>query len=159
MSVIWVDDDGNDVEEVMGAVADALQRWEAESVTPSYLPQMPGQSDELVRQARQLMLQSKIDGNAVIHSTRPGLGPWLIRFQFIMRRLTWWFLEPILQQIRLFQMNAARVLEGLARERRACALHIDAIGELTQRVERLERELAELKRIAGEAEGEEEDRA
>jgi hypothetical protein len=136
MSVLSVVSDANDVEATMAAVADALRRWEGGAARPLDLATAPGQEEELAIQASRLRLQWNVDGGAIIHSTRPRLGPWIIRFQTAVRRATWWFLEPVLQQIRSFQMSAARVAERTARDQ----------AVLRARLEGLEDELAELKR-------------
>jgi hypothetical protein len=95
-----------------------------------------------------LAFQWNVDGGAIIHSTRRGYGPWLIRFQTVVRRLTWWFLEPILQQIRLFQMNAAHVLDGVVQGQEVLMAHLaeSPQEEATRRLEALEAQVAELQR-------------
>jgi SAM-dependent methyltransferase len=92
-----------------------MRQWEANSDPVSPGPPLPERSAELRQRAYELTLQWNIDGDAIIHSTRPGVGPWVIRFQTLVRELTWWFLEPILQQIRLFQKNAAAILDRVVR--------------------------------------------
>ncbi|MBN1953854.1 MAG: hypothetical protein JW900_02280 [Anaerolineae bacterium] len=141
MSWFIVETAADDVEEVMAATADALRRWEAGEdgrVNPGNLPL----ADERWRQqAQQLRFQWRIDSQAVIHSTRPHLGPWIVRFQHLVRRLTWWFLEPILLQVRLFQQNTAAVIEGLAREQ----------ALLAAQIARLEAEVTDLRGRLGES--------
>lgn len=148
MSVFSVYGATDDVEVVMGAVADAVRRWEGGETRPLDLGLLRGQTDRLSEQSRQLTLQWNVDGSAIIHSTRRGYGPFLIRFQTVVRRLTWWFLEPILQQIRLFQMNTARVLDGLVRSQETLTSHLgDLPGtEWKSRLEALETSVAELQR-------------
>ena len=147
MSVFSVHSGSADVEAVMGALGDAVRRWEGGEARPLDLGLLRGQTDRLTEGARQLTLQWNIDGNAIIHSTRRR-GAWLIRFQIVVRRLTWWFLEPILQQIRLFQMNTAHVLDGLLRSQEALTSHLgDLPGvEWKSRLEALETSVAELQR-------------
>jgi len=99
------------------------------------LSQIQGQSQYLAQQARQLRLQWNIDSGAIIHSTKPRWGPFIIRFQSLVRRATWWFLEPILQQIRSFQMNAAHVLDGLAQQQEALATLLTATALADDRAE------------------------
>lgn len=148
MTVFSVYSATDDVEAVMGAVADAVRRWEGGEAWPLDLGLLREQTDRLSEQARQLTLQWNVDGRAVIHSTRPGYGPFLIRFQTVVRRLTWWFLEPILQQIRLFQMNTAHVLDGLVRSQEALMAHLGDLPEeeWKSRLEALETSVAELRR-------------
>lgn len=138
MSVFTVDTDTNDVEEALCGVADGLRRWEGGEAPRLEVPVPLGTGGALAQQARQLRFQSNIDRDAIIHSTRPRLGPLLIRFQTVVRRLTWWFLEPVVQQVRLFQANAARVADGLAQGQESLSAQVD---HLTRRVEALEREL------------------
>jgi hypothetical protein len=152
MTVFSVYSATDDVEAVMGAVADAVLRWEGGEARPLDLGLLRGQTERLSEQARQLTLQWNVDGGAIIHSTRPGYGPFLIRFQTVVRRLTWWFLEPILQQIRLFQMNTAHVLDGVVRSQEALMAHLGDLSEeeWKSRLEVLEAQVAELRRRIGE---------
>jgi len=148
MTVFSVHSGTDDVEAVMGTVADALRRWEGGEARSLDLLLIQGQTDRLAEQARQLTFQWNVDGSSIIHSTRRGYGPWLIRFQIVVRRLTWWFLEPILQQIRLFQMNTAHVLDGVVRSQEAL---MAGLGDLPEeewknRLEALESQVAELQR-------------
>ncbi len=138
MSVFSVHATSNDVEAAMAAVADALHQWEGGDTPPLDLSLLQSQGERLSQQAHQLRFQWNVDGNAIIHSTRPGVGPWIIRFQVVVRRLTWWFLEPILHQIRLFQRNTAHVVHGLTQNQEQLAAHIAA---LEAQVEALQRRL------------------
>jgi hypothetical protein len=146
MNLFPVNSSANDVEELMAAVGDELRQWEGGADAP--LDSSPA-DEALLSQARLLRLQWNIDGSAIIHSTRPRLGPWLVRFQLLVRRLTWWFLEPILQQVRLFQMNAARVGEGLARRQERLGQQVEA---LAAQVEALQRRVEELEASRGDDE-------
>ena len=148
MSLFTVEGEAGDVEEVMREVSAGLRRWESgTSPMPDIL--LPGGIAPLTPQARMLRLHWNIDGNAIIHSTRPLVGVWLIRFQLLVRRLSWWFLEPILQQIRRFQANTARVADGLAQGQES----------LAGRMAELEAELAQLRARVGELEERERDEA
>ncbi len=149
MSIFSVSSNAGDVETLMGAVADALQRWEGGEARSLDLVMVQDQGERLAEQARRLALQWNIDGNAVIHSTRPGLGPWVIRFQMTVRRLTWWFLEPILQQIRLFQMNSARTVDGLAQNQEVLAARYAELQDLAHRVQVLEEQVKGLQSLPG----------
>jgi hypothetical protein len=135
MSVFTVDTDATDIENLMDAVSNHLRQWEGGENPPLDISPGFGKGNRLSVQTRQLKLQWNIDSNAIIHSTRPRLGPWIIHFQTIVRRLTWWFLEPIVQQIRSFQMNNARVTDELARSQELLASRTE---ELARRVEALE---------------------
>jgi hypothetical protein len=148
MTVFGVYTARDDVEAVMGAVADALRRWEGGESRPLELSLIQGQSERLTQLARQLTLQWNIDGNAIIHSRRRFRGAWLIRFQILTRRLTWWFLEPILQQIRLFQLNTSHAVDGLAQNQEALMAHVTAMPqkEWESRLEALEAEVVALQR-------------
>ena len=137
MSVFTVSTGEEDVELAMQAVADALRNWEGGGA-PSPEPLRAPEWGRLRSQARQLTLQSNIDSNAIIHSTRPGVGPWIIRFQIGVRRLTWWFVEPIVQQARRFQANVAQVLDGLAGDQERLRNQVAEMADLNQRVEALE---------------------
>jgi hypothetical protein len=119
MSVFSIQTDVNDVEVMMRAVGEAVRRWEGGDAMSLDLAWVQRREEHLLQQARQLRFQATVDGNAIIHSTRPHLGPWIIRFQQFVRRMTWWFLEPVLQQIRVFELNTAQVVETLAENQEA----------------------------------------
>jgi len=142
MSVFTVYTTANDVEDLLEAVADGLRRWEGGEVQRLDVPFPSAVRAPLIEQARQLRFQAHVDRDAIIHSTRPRLGPLLIRFQILVRRLTWWFLEPILQPIRLFQANVARVAAGLAQDQASLAAQV---ADLARRVEELEQRLGTAK--------------
>jgi len=160
MSVFSVHTDAGDVEAMMNSVAEALREWERGKSLPLDLSMTYDRSHRLAEDAHHLWHQWNLDGNAIVHSMRPRLGPWIIRFQLLVRRLTWWFLEPILQQIRQFQMNAARVIIELARNQRLLAARFDpapsdAVSkeDWTKRIEALETQVEELQRQVAEREG------
>ena len=111
MNVFSVQADSGDVEVIMHEVGKAVQRWEGGDALPLDLAWVQRREDRLLQDARQLRFLATLDGNAIVHSTRPRFGPWIIRFQQFVRRVTWWFLEPILQQIRAFQLHTAQVVE------------------------------------------------
>lgn len=139
-----------DVEVLMHAVAVALQRWEAGDALMLGLDTVSAIPGEGVSQSAllRLPLESQIDSDAIIHSTRATLGPWIIRFQRLVRRLTWWFTEPILQQIRGFQRHAAQAIVSLARDQEALRSRLDEL-QADDRLAALEKELADLRaRIA-----------
>jgi len=103
----------------MRSVTVSLDRW-ANGEEDALSSDISSSRNCLGQDAYSRSLEWRINRDAIIHSTRPCLGPWIIRFQALMRRLTWWFLEPILQQIETFQMNVALLLEkGLHSERAA----------------------------------------
>jgi hypothetical protein len=155
MSVFNVRANASDVEAMMDSVAEALLEWETGKSLPLDLSTIHDSSDRLAEDAHNLWCQWNLDNNAIVHSTRPGLGPWIIRFQLLVRRLTWWFLEPILQQIRLFQMNAARLIIELARNQRLLATRFDSVSreDWMERIEMLEAQIEELQRQVAEREG------
>jgi hypothetical protein len=160
MSVFSIHSGTGDVEAVMGSVAEALLEWETGKSLPLDLSTIHDSSDRLAEDAHNLWCQWNLDNNAIVHSTRPGLGPWIIRFQLLVRRLTRWFLEPILQQIRVFQMNATRLIMELARNQRRLAARFDAASadaaskeDWMRRIEVLEAQVKELQRQVTEREG------
>lgn len=113
MNIFSVSADEQDVEVLLGNVSKALQEWESGKTLPLDLSLLLHETGKVKQQAAQLRHQWQIDGQAVILSNRPGVGPWIIRFQQLVRRLTWWFMEPILQQIRAFQRNSAVAITDL----------------------------------------------
>ena len=104
VNIFSVSSEKQDVQMLLGNVAEAIRRWE-EGAPPSLdLSIMLGETSKVGQRARQLKGQWNVNGSAIIQSTRPGLGPWIIRFQNLVRKLTWWYLEPIIQQIQVFSM-------------------------------------------------------
>lgn len=144
MTVFNVHRTADDVEALMGAVAGALRQWEGGESPTMDLSMIQGQAERLTERARQLTAQWNVDGNAIIHSQKRIRGPWLIRFQLLVRRLTWWFLWPILQQIRLFQMNTAHVVDGMAQNQAVLIAHVTKMSELERRLGTLEAQVVEL---------------
>lgn len=114
MNIFSVSSDTQDIEILLGNVSDVLRQWEGGEAPPLDLSIMLGDAGKLNQQAARLKGQWNINSWEIIQSTRPGLGPWVIRFQHLMRKLTWWYLEPIIQQIRGFQRNTALTVDGLA---------------------------------------------
>ncbi len=127
MSVFSVQADDGDVEVIMREVGEAVRRWEGGDAMPLDLSWVQHREERLLQQARQLRFQAILDGNAIIHSTRPRFGPWIIRFQQFIRRATWWFVDPILQQIRTFQVNTAQVIEALAENQETMLLELQRL--------------------------------
>lgn len=124
MNVFSVQADSDDVEVIMREVGAAVRRWEGGDALPLDLAWVQRREDQLLQQARQLRFQATLDSNAIVHSTRPRIGPLIIRFQHFVRRVTWWFMEPILQQIRTFQLHSAQVAETLAENQEAILLEL-----------------------------------
>ena len=131
VNIFSVSSEKQDVQVLLGNVAEAIRRWE-EGASPSLdLSIMLGETSKIGQRARQLKGQWNVNGSAIIQSTRPGLGPWIIRFQNLVRKLTWWYLEPIIQQIRVFQMNTALTADGLVQnQEKQLARYEDLVAEL-----------------------------
>jgi hypothetical protein len=134
-----------DVELLMRRVQQKLRRWEKgqERLEPLCLTSLPFGGDDADEEKRFQLLgrQWGIDGKAIVHSTRPILARPIIAFQRIIRRLTWWYLEPILQQIRNFHLSTARSVTGLFYRQRA---HTDDLVELSRQVRQLEKIISDL---------------
>ena len=147
MNVFSVNSDVPDVEMLLASVAQTLREWEGGRTPPLDLSYVLGQTTTISQQVAQLRSQANLDSQAIIHSTRPRVGPWIIRFQHLVRRFTWWFTEPIVQQIRLFQIQSTMTLGKLAQNEESLAKHVDTLnGEveaLRQRLHALETQLAE----------------
>ncbi len=137
-----VHSDTEDVEVLLAAVAEAVRRWEGGQGGGLNLDLVQATHHDVRSAAQRLPLQSHIDSNAIIHSTRPRYGPWIIRFQQLVRRLTWWFQEPIIQQIRSYQSNSARVVAGLADNQEA---QVADTAHLQERLLALEEEVEALR--------------
>ena len=153
MSVIEIDTPNDDIEDVMNAVGDAVESWERAFASPGDRVRTMGAGDDLRQRASLLRHQWRVDGNAIIHSSRPRLGPWLVRFQRFVRRLTWWFVDPVIHQIGMFQRNSARVIDGLAQEHAQLANRVGDLGELCDQLQALEARLAQLEQRIEAAEG------
>ena len=139
LNIFSVSSDKQDVKVLLGNVTEAIHRWEGGEAPSLDLSMMLGETGKISQQARHLGGQWNINSAAVIQSTRPGLGPWIIRFQNLVRKLTWWSLEPIIQQIRVFQMNTALTADGLAQnQEQQLARHEDLVAELAALRERVE---------------------
>lgn len=124
-----------DVELLLDRVSVAVRKWEKGESPSLDLSMMLGQAARTDERVAQLKRQWNVDLSVIVHSTRPVLGPWIIRFQRLVRKATWWYLEPIFQQVRAFQRNAAHAIGRLARDQK----------ELLSQDEMLERELAALR--------------
>jgi len=129
MAVFSVEVDQDDVELLMSAVSTALRQWESGTEVGFSTTQMKRGQEEALPRARQLSFQARVNRNEIIHSTRPRIGPLVIRFQLLVRRLTWWFTEPILQQIASFQINTARVVQMLAEDQTVLRSEVDAVRD------------------------------
>lgn len=143
MNIFSVSSDTQDVEILLKNTGEALRQWEGGDSPPLDLSIMLGDAGKLNQQASRLKGQWNINSWAVIQSTRPGLGPWVIRFQHLVRKLTWWYLEPIIQQIRGFQRNTAMTVDGLAQSHEDLLL---TIQRQAGQIEVLEQQLAEIKK-------------
>ncbi len=153
MNIFSVYSEHPDVELLMQQVQEKLQRWErGEGLEPLQLTALPfGHNDaDWEQPVRLLSSQWDIDGGAIIHSTRPVLSRPIIVFQQIVRRLTWWYLEPILQQIRDFHLHTAQSVTGLFRRQQAQA---NELAEMTERLTRLEHIVHDLSQRLTELEG------
>lgn len=139
-----------DVESLLDNVAAAINQWEQGEAPSLDLSIMLGEASSTNQQVRQLKRQWNVDESAIIHSTRPGLGPWITRFQRLVRKFTWWYLEPILQQIRVFQRNTAQAIGGLAQNQETQLAHHERlkteIQALQDRIEVLEAQLEDMDR-------------
>lgn len=114
MNIFTVDSEEADVEELLNNVKTAVSQWESGQKLTLDLSHMLGESGKVGQKARDLRTSWQIDTNAIIKSNRPGIGAAIIKFQQFVRRGTWWFMEPIVQQIRTFQRKTAVSVSDLA---------------------------------------------
>ena len=141
MNIFSVSSDSQDVEILLGSVAELVRQWEGGQTPPLDLSIMLGDAGKLSQSAARLKGQWNLNSWAIIQSTRPGLGSWIIRFQHLVRKLTWWYTEPLVDQIRGFQRNTALTVDGLAQS------HEEMLNTITQqaaRIAALEKRLEEL---------------
>ena len=129
MSLIEIRAPDDDVEELMHSTARALDAWERQAGGRQMVPAVDRGGEDLRARAATLRHQWRIDSNAIIHSNRPRLGPILIRFQTFVRRATWWFVEPVVQQIRSYQRNSSGVIEDLSRQQTTIIERLAALEE------------------------------
>jgi len=139
-----------DVELLMQSVAERLKRFEAgeggsHDIAAFSLYPVGWEDQDTERNVELLIAQWDIDSSEIIHSTRPVLGPAIITFQHVVRRLTWWFLNPIVDQISRFNHSAARVIHSLFRQQ--CIINRQ-LNEMATRLAAAENTIAEMaKRI------------
>ncbi len=132
-NLITVEGSAADVQELLREVGECVARWEAGSSGRGAVARVTGLSAaEMDALVQGLRVKARIDGNAIIHSTRPRLGPAIIRFQVALRRLTWWFLEPILQQMRAFQGDSALAIAALADENRLLRRELEELRAVVE---------------------------
>lgn len=141
MNIFSVSSDSQDVEILLGNVAESVRQWEGGQTPPLDLSIMLGDAGKLSQSAARLKGQWNLNSWAIIQSTRPGLGPWIIRFQHLMRKLTWWYTEPLVDQVRGFQRNAALTVDGLAQSHEEM---LNTISQQAARIAVLEKRLEEL---------------
>ena len=150
MNVFSVYSEHADVELLMQSVAERLKRFEAgeggsHDIAAFSLYPVGWEDQDTERNVELLIAQWDIDSSEIIHSTRPVLGPAIITFQHVVRRLTWWFLNPIVDQISRFNHSAARVIHGLFRQQ--CYTN-QQLNEMATRLAAAENTIAEMaKRI------------
>jgi hypothetical protein len=139
-----------DVELLMQGVAERVRRFEAgeggdREIKVFSLYPVGWEDDDTESNVELLGAQWDIDSQEIIHSNHPIFGPTIIAFQSIVRRLTWWFLNPIIDQISQFNRTAARVIHSLFRQQHDAT---QQTTEITVRLEAAENTIAEMaKRI------------
>ncbi len=138
--------DKPDVELLMQGVAERLQRFEQgqgsdREIAAFGLYPVGWQDGEAERNVELLVAQWDIDSQEIIHSNRPVFGPAIITFQSIVRRLTWWFLNPIVDQISQFNRTAARVIHSLFNQQRDST---QRLSDMSARLEAAESKIAQL---------------
>lgn len=148
MNVFSVHSKHPDVELLMQGVAERLQSFEAgeaggREIAAFSLYPVGWEDQDTERNVELLVAQRDIDSQEIIHSNRPVFGPAIIAFQNLVRRLTWWFLNPVTDQISLFNRTAARVIHSLFRGQRDTT---QQLGEMAARLEAAESTIVELTR-------------
>lgn len=147
MNIFNVNTSVADIEAVLASAAQALSDWENGRPHQLDLTAVADQHSTVGQQIAHLRNQANLDGNAIIHSTRPQIGPWIIRFQLLVRRLTWWFTDPLVFQIRMFQNQAVTLITKLNQNDQQMlqntASMMEELSELQKRVSHLEAKLAD----------------
>jgi len=142
VNIFSVNTEAADIEVVLESVSQVLEDWESGRPHRLDLTAVLGQTSSINQQLAQLRSQANLDGGAIIHSTRPTFGSWIIRFQHLVRRLTWWFTEPLVFQIRMFQNQTVTVLGKLNQNNQQLANNLTALNEemdaLRRRLDALE---------------------
>lgn len=158
MNIFSVHCEHPDVELLMQGVAERLQRFEAgeggsREIAAFHLYPVGWEDQDAERNIEFLMAQGDIDSQEIIHSTRPTIGPAIITFQNIVRRLSWWFLDPIVAQVSQFNHTAARAIHSLFRQQSVTSQQLSdmtvrleaaegTIAEMARRIEQLERQVS-----------------
>ena len=87
-------------------------------------------------QLQMLSTQWSINSAEIVHSTRPTFAPLIIRFQRFVRRATWWYLNPVVDQIIGFNGNVVRVLTSLHGRQEAMESALEQTSEKLELVAR-----------------------
>lgn len=147
MNIFSVNTNVADIEAVLSSASQVLADWESGRPHQLDLSSIADQNVSIGQQLVQLRHQSNLDGNAIIHSTRPKIGPWVIRFQQLVRRFTWWFTDPLIFQIRMFQNQAVTVITKLNQNDQQLLQNVanmtEELRDLQRRVNQLEAKLAD----------------
>lgn len=147
MNIFSVNSNVADIEVMLSSASQVLADWESGRPQQLDLSSVADQNVSIGQQLVQLRHQSNVDSNAIIHSTRPKIGPWIIRFQQLVRRFTWWFTDPLVFQIRMFQNQAVTVITKLNQNDQQllqnAATMAEELRELQRRVNQLEAKLTE----------------
>lgn len=146
MNILSVRAETTDIEVILESVTLALDDWEHGRPRQLDLTSTLGQTGSVNQQIAHLRSQTNLDSSAIIHSTRPRIGPWIIRFQHGVRRFTWWFTEPLMMQIRMFQHQAVTVIAKLHQNNQQLVQNLAStqmeLDALHKRVDLLEAKLA-----------------
>ena len=134
MTVYWVRTDTTSAFAAMEAVERALA--ENDTGTPDTATRAtpapdPTGGDAYLRDNLDRMAATwAVDPHRIVISRRPGLAAALNGFQRLVRRGTWWYTLPQLEQISEFHAALARVIESLLEHQRRLREHI-ASGAFT----------------------------
>ncbi|MEN9938068.1 MAG: hypothetical protein RLZZ387_4647 [Chloroflexota bacterium] len=88
-----------------------------------------------------------VDQGAIVVSRRPGLAWAINRFQWLVRRATWWYTAPQLDQINMFHGAVVRVLASLVKNQHALEQRVaeSAGGHVLSRTALLEQQIVALR--------------
>ncbi len=162
MTTYWIQTSSDDVFEVLAAVDQALQA-DQHGIAPTLQePVVAGAADPyLIDNLAIAHATWMVDSQAIVVSSRPGLGSAINAFQQIVRRVTWWQNLPQWQQVSSFHGALVRIIDVLLDRQRLLGIRIGQLEStnmpahvfaLEQQIQALRDEQRDLRRRVAELE-------
>jgi len=134
VSFFSVKSDRGDIEDLMGRLSARLSELESTGELGRHqtaLLPTSGQSISLDDQIRALHALWMINPNEIIRSNRPRFGEAIRRFQRFVRRMTFWYTVPLIDQVTAFNGGVVRAIAGLREQQLALRNEIDYLTAMT----------------------------